>query len=299
MPNTLAHIGIQGIATRSIIGDGDYKWIFIGCIIPDVPWILKRLVSVFLNFNPYDLRLYAIVQASFFFCIILSLSLSFLSKNCLKTFTILSTNSLLHLLLDALQIKWGNGVHLFAPFSWQMTNLGMFWPESIPNILITLLGLGVIIYVWPRISLSSKDLVWPQKSKIAIFFLSLLAYFLMPLIMISGPENANNHFIKTLRQLEYRQGRVIEIDRGSNYFKNENCIIKTFAGEELFIKGKDNKCFGVTSVRATFLDERTIHINNSHRHWGRLRDIFSYVGLFFIALYWVRHLKLTFSSKNI
>jgi hypothetical protein len=117
--------------------------------------------------------------------------------------------------------------------------------------------------------------------------------------MLSGPENANNHFIKTLRQSGYRQGQEIEIDKGSNYFKNGKCIIKTFAGEELIVKGKDNKCFGVTSVRATFLDERTIHVNSSHRHWRKVRDIFSYIGLLFIALYWVRYLKLTLFSKNI
>lgn len=299
MPNTLAHIGIQGIATGSVLKDADYKWIFIGCIIPDVPWILKRLVNSLFNFNPYDLRLYTIVQASFFFCLILSLLLSAFSKNHWKVFSILSINSLLHLLLDASQIKWGNGVHLFAPFSWQMTNFEMFWPESVLSILITLLGLCLAIYVWLRVTLPSYDLIWPKKSKIAIFIFSFLVYFLVPLTILSGPEKANNHSIKTLRQSGNRQGQEIEIDRGISYFKDENCVIKTFAKEELIIKGSDNNCSGFNSVRATFLNKEAVQIVDIHRHWGRLRDIFSYFGLFFIAFYWIRYLKLTFSSKNI
>jgi len=299
MPNTLAHIGIQGIATRGIFKDADYKWIFIGCIIPDIPWISKKIIGGLFNINPYDLRLYVIIQASFIFCLILSLSLSTLSKSFLKTFAILSLNSLIHLLLDALQIKWGNGVHLFAPFSWQMTNLGLFWPESIPNILITLLGLGVTIYVWPRVLSSSKDLVLPQKNKMALFFLSFLAYFLMPLIMLSGPENANNHYIKTLRQLESRQGREVEIDRGLSYLKNGVCNFRTFAKEELLAKGKIDDCSGITSVRATFFNQNTIHVIDKHRHWGKLRDIFSYIGLLFIVLFWIRFLRSAYPSKQL
>ena len=34
--------------------------------------------------------------------------------------SVLGLNALLHLLLDATEQKWGNGVHLLAPFSWRM-----------------------------------------------------------------------------------------------------------------------------------------------------------------------------------
>ncbi len=117
--------------------------------------------------------------------------------------------------------------------------------------------------------------------------------------MLSGPENANNHYIKTLRHPESRQGREVEIDRGFSYLKNGVCIFKTFAKEELMVKNKIDNCSGITSVRATFFNQKTIHVINRHRHWGRLRDIFSYIGLLFIALYWIRCLKSANSSKNI
>ena len=100
VPNTLAHIGIQGLATRSIIKDADLKWVLVGCVIPDVPWIIQRLARLVSEVNPYELRLYATVQSSFFFCLILSLLLSTLSKTYWKTFTILSINAFFHLILD-------------------------------------------------------------------------------------------------------------------------------------------------------------------------------------------------------
>ena len=53
MPNTLAHLCVQGIATRSLIKDADLKWIYTGCVIPDVPWILQRVIrSAFVNVTP-------------------------------------------------------------------------------------------------------------------------------------------------------------------------------------------------------------------------------------------------------
>ena len=46
MPNTLAHLAINGLATRSLIRGANLKWIFLGAIIPDIPWILQRVVKL-------------------------------------------------------------------------------------------------------------------------------------------------------------------------------------------------------------------------------------------------------------
>ncbi len=65
MPNTLAHLGVQGLTTRSLLKDADYKWIYLGCIIPDLPWILQRIVMyVYPGIDPYDLRLFVIIQST-------------------------------------------------------------------------------------------------------------------------------------------------------------------------------------------------------------------------------------------
>ena len=73
MPNTLAHFGIQGVATRMIIRNADLKWIIFGTIIPDIPWITNRiLLTIVPSIDPINLRVYVIAQSSLFFCLILS-----------------------------------------------------------------------------------------------------------------------------------------------------------------------------------------------------------------------------------
>jgi len=111
MPNTLAHLGIQAVATRSVIKSADLKWICLGCVVPDVPWILQRLVSALNSgVDPYDLRLYAIVQSSLAMSLVLSAALAAFSRRPRTVFAILAFNATFHLVLDALQTKWGTGL---------------------------------------------------------------------------------------------------------------------------------------------------------------------------------------------
>ena len=147
MPNTLAHIGIQALATRGLFKRAEAEWIFLGCIIPDVPWILHRTLHwVSLGLDPYDLRLYAIAQSSLAVSLLLCAALAIVSVSPRRIFGVLAFGSLLHLLLDATQTKLGNGVHLFAPLSWELLNFGLYWPESAPTYLLTALGLAVLAY---------------------------------------------------------------------------------------------------------------------------------------------------------
>ena len=44
MPNTLGHLGVQGFATRCLYKDAHLGWVYVGCVLPDFPWIVQRLV---------------------------------------------------------------------------------------------------------------------------------------------------------------------------------------------------------------------------------------------------------------
>jgi hypothetical protein len=228
----------------------------------------------------------------------LSIALATFSINYKKVFFILFINSIFHLLIDSLQIKWGNGVHLFAPFSWQLTRFDFFWPESVLTLITSFSGLLFIAYACIKSPIAADDIAFPKKRFIAIFSLSFAVYFLMPFLFISKPEDANNKFIKTLREVKFRQGRELEVDRRPVYRKNGKCVLKTFAGEELFVEGMEIDCFGRVSVRAVFLDQKTINVVDMYRHWGIFRDLLSYFGLFFIGHFWLRCLKLRFIDDS-
>ena len=281
MPNTLAHIGIQGIITRSIIKNADYKWILIGCVIPDAPWILQRIVRFFFEVNPYDLRLYSTVQSSLFFCIILSFFIATFAKKYWHAFALLSFNALLHLLIDALQTKWANGIHLLAPLDWRHINFGLFWPESI--ITYTLAAYGFIYFLirWPD--------CFKSKSKLRLRSIPLIAtlslYLLLPLLFLSGPEKADNHFVKTLRMTEERRGKYIEVDRGKHLISNNTHYIKVYTGEEIEIEKIGTNNFNYISIQGTFIDNKLISVSNYHKHNVGFRDIASYMGLILVGLY--------------
>lgn len=283
MPNTLAHIGIQGIATRSIIKDADYKWILIGCVIPDVPWILQRLIRVAFKMDLYDLRLYATVLSSFFFCIILSFLLATFSKQYWRVFIILSINSFLHLILDSLQTKWANGVHLFAPFNWRLINFGLFWPENILTYILTVFGFLYFWMKWPDSLKSKAELA--LRPVLLIIILSI--YVFLPFFFLSGPEDADNHFVKTLRSVESRGGKYIEVDRAQYIINNKKNVLRTYAKEEIEVEGIKQNNSNIVSIQGRFIHNKLIRVSNYHPHCVIFRDIASYAGLFLVLFYWL------------
>ena len=288
MPNTLAHLGVQGLATRFLLKDADYKWIYLGCIIPDLPWILRRIMHfVFPDINLYDLLLYATVQSSFCFCLLLSVVLAALSVNYWKTFAILGFNSFLHLFLDACQTKWANGVHFLAPFNWNLTNFGFFWPESLLTYLLTIFGIGYLVWNWRRAVVIPINMTW--RSAISLFALIAImaVYFALPLFLFGGSEETDNHFVKTLRTRSERPGRHIVLDRNSYIHHQSGGVIRTFAGEELSVDGMRLDFSAPVSVKGSFVTEDKIQVSQYHVHSKWFRDCSSYLGLSIVSILFI------------
>jgi hypothetical protein len=288
MPNTLAHMGVQGLATQSLLQGADLKWIYIGCILPDIPWILQRFVRFVLpDVDLYTLRLYAVVQSSLCFCLVISLALGVLSAHFLKTFAILSLNSFFHLFLDACQRKWANGVHFLAPFDWDLNNFGLFWPESLPTYLLTAFGLVYFMRSWRQsvmvpVSIKLRPLIRPFG-----FIVLLAIYFVFPILLLDSPEQADNHFVKTLRMSHDRPGRPVEFDRASYLHHPMGGVLKSFAGEELAVEGMAFDRSILVSVRGTFVNEHRVRVSEYHVHAKGIRDGSSYLGLGLVTLVWV------------
>ncbi len=288
MPNALAHLGVNGLATKPVIKSADLKWVYLGAIIPDIAWILQRVIKViYPSVNGYDLRLYAIIQASLLFSIILSFWFSSFSKNQLRAFIILSIGSFLHLLLDACQIKWANGVLLFAPFSWKLLEFGFFWPESWATYLITLFSLSYVIVYWEKAIAKAPDLEIRSVKYHSVYLLVLLSYFILPFTMMQGPLNANDHYVKTLRNYNNRSGKYIEFDRRKIFSKDGTLYLHTFANENIKLTGKGLPSQATVSIKGKFADNNTIKVSRFHIHSVIFRDGASYAGLTLVLLIWV------------
>jgi hypothetical protein len=288
LPNTLAHLGIASTATRSLIKAADLKWIYLGSIIPDLPWILQRLGRIlFPDINLYDLRLYVIIQGTFFFSLILCLALSSFSRDYFRTFLILSIGCLIHLLLDSLQKKWANGVHLFAPFNWDLFNLNIFWPESIPTYIITLYGLIYFIVTFKEGIKVPLNLELKKIRRWAILLSAALIYFLLPLLILNQPYEANNHFVKTLENVGERSGKYFEIERRPYRFENGVEKLNTFTNEDIELKSINLTAPETVSIKARFIDEKTAEVIDYQVHSALFRDGASYAGLILVMIFWI------------
>jgi hypothetical protein len=289
MPNLLAHMGVQGVATHALIRDVDPRWVFLGCLLPDIPWILQRLAQALVpGLNPYSLRLYAVAQASFAACLLLSGALALSTAQPAKIFRVLALNAVFHLLLDACETKWANGVHFFAPLSWDLVNFGFFWPESWIVLLLTLFGLAYGVRAWWDLPVPPPTGIPRPPWQRPCAMLLVLAYFALPLALRKGPYAQDNHSVQTLQERELRPGRFVEFDRNRYVKLPGGDRLRTFTHEELRVTGIEGEHSGLVSVRATFVDPTTLHIQALHAHWGPSRDLASYLGLVLLAALWLR-----------
>jgi hypothetical protein len=262
----------------------DPRWILLGCVVPDLPWIANRaLLYAFPRIDAHELRLYVIVQASLLCCLLLCAALAALAERWRPVFLVLSANALLHLLLDAVQTKWGNGVHLLAPWSWQPWNLELFWPESVPTYALTALGLGFGLWVLRFSYRHPITVVWPSRRRVAAALALLIAYLALPALLRQGPEAADSHSVRTLDQRGDRAGRRVAFDRAWLRRLDDGRALIGRGDDEIAVRGRLPDRSARISARGRFLDPDTLLVEEFHEHVGWPRDLASYVGLGFIA----------------
>lgn len=284
MPNTLVHFGVQSVSTKALFRGADFKWIAVGCIIPDVPWIVQRLaVAAQAGIDLFALRQYAIVQASLFCCLLLCGAIALLTAPGVRVFLVLAGNSLLHLLLDAMQIKWANGVHLFAPFSWKLAAFGFFWPEHWIFYVFTAAGFAALLYFGIK-DWKKRVVVRLNPVRSVLVLLLLAMYFLVPFWLRSEPLRANNHYLAALRNVDERPGKYLELDRG--VFRTREKTVEAFSGERINLTGELPDRDAIVSVQGVFQDRETVRVLAYHVH-GPVRDLGSAVALAGILLVWL------------
>lgn len=286
MPNTLAHIGVQSVLTRTVLNSADVIWIYIGLLIPDIPWIIQRVIRTF--YPAVDLlmlRSYSVIQATLFGSLLLSFLIAYMTREQWKVFAILGLNAGVHLIIDAGQMKYANGVHFLAPFSWEMTNWGLFSIEGIFTYLLT--GFGFIYLLWSWRTLNPlfgqlKRIRWPQ---ILVISLSTMLYFTFPFLFLEKPVQANNHYIKTLQNSENRTGKYIELDRANFKIAEGNKVIKPgHYSEWLQVKELPVENSASVSIKGFFSEQNVITVKEYKVHTDWFRDMASYAGLILIFL---------------
>jgi hypothetical protein len=287
MPNTLAHLGAQGLLVRVWPRDVSTRWVALGCVLPDVPWIGNRILLAGLpGIDADELRLYVIAQSSLLCLVLLCFALAMFARRWRPVAAVLVASGVVHLVLDAAQTKWGNGLHLIAPWSWRPWNFELFWPESLPTYVLT--ALGLVFGGWAlRASLRQPlRAVRPPPPRVAIALLLFLAYLTLPAWLRGGPERADSHSFRTLRERDARPGRRVALDRvWMREDEGASALITLGRGEEIVVTGRTLGHSGRVSVRGHFADAGTLVAEDIHEHHFP-RDLASYLGLSLVALVW-------------
>lgn len=280
MPNTLAHIAVSRLLFSSVAQRIDFVWLYLGSIIPDFAWIGQRILrSIFPNIDTFDLRIYAIAQSSLLFSVIISVAIVLWTKRPRSIGLLLIAGSLVHLLLDATQIKWANGVHFFAPLSWELLNYGWYWPESVVTYILTTLGVIVVLLNWKH-AVQIKGIFRISKVRVFISLFLVAMYFAAPFAFFNAIENADCHYVQTLRDSGSRKGKIIEFDRVQYQPGGDQpYIVSPFGQEKIILHGLNLEEMQTISIKGVFLDEKNIEVREYHAHVTFLRDGATIVGL--------------------
>jgi hypothetical protein len=282
LPNTLIHIAIQAPLSRAIFRKAEIPWILAGAIIPDIPWIFQRFFYSIPIVDPFHLRLYATVQASLLYCLLFTWAITAFARKPGPVFLLVGGNCLLHLILDDFQIKWGNGVHLLAPFNWNTMDLGFIWPEHYAGYLLSVVGIIYLLFLWKTVLQEGLFLSQTPRWKPAV--VCLVIYFFTPFAFMGQLEKSNTHFLEVIHDTAIRTGRSIELDRVS--FHKETATVTTFTREKLSVTGAVPQQSANISLKGIFLNPNSLYIEQFHVH-NSYRIYASLVGLFLVLLIWL------------
>ena len=283
------HFAAQGAASRGLWPRLDARWIYLGCLLPDLPWILRRaVVGLGIPVDVFDLRLYTMALASLAGTVLLCAALAAATAAPRLVLAVLGANALVHLLLDATELKFGNGVHLAAPFSWRMTSFDLLPGES--RVYMALAAVGALIVVWELTRPRNKfvPFVWslPRLAASALF---LAAYLAFPLPFLGAVEASGSYSVKTLREVDARPGRTVRLDRTAFHATPAGGVVQLWTGESVRATGELPARDGTVSLEGTFLAPDVLRIDRLYQH-RQDRDWPSYVALLLLAVLWARPL---------
>jgi hypothetical protein len=258
MPNTLVHFAAQGAASRGAWPRLDARWIYLGCLLPDVPWILRRaVVGIGL---PVD--------------------------------AVLGTNTLLHLLLDATELKFGNGVHLAAPVSWRMTSFELLPGESAVYLALAVAGLLLVGWEIARPRPARVGIVL-RPSRLAASVALLAAYLAFPIPFLGAIQASGSYSVETLREVDARAGRTVRLDRTLFEASPAGGVVHLWTGERVRATGSAVPDRSATvSLEGTFLAPDVLRVDRVFVH-RRNRDWPSYVALALLLALWLRPARAT------
>lgn len=161
----------------------------------------------------------------------------------------------------------------------------MFWPNSVTTYALSLFGLVYLLFYWRKSLHIDSGLVLKQLPRTGLAAVMLAGYLLLPVWFLADAEKTNSHYIGTLRHVEQRSGKYIELDRVV-FSPVPTSHIQTDTGESIRVRRITETMPRVISLQGQFINAGEIEVKTYRTHAGRLRDGISYLGLLLVLLLW-------------
>lgn len=282
MPDWISHLG-AGYVFRKFFAKYDLRVFLLGLILPDIiipP--LKILEKLDLLPDELMLVLYTAPFHSPFIQFIFAAFISLFNEKVAMCFFALFSGSMIHLVLDALQFKQGEGVLFFYPLSFRSCTYSIFNVERLYYIPVVLLFLFLLIRIYResghyRSRFRLKNLPF---ALVLLVILAFVPYWTKDAMMQKGPS-----CIGVVVQPEQWEGKDVGIFYARVISENP-CVIEHLSRPYALICDRWLEVGDRVSFNAIYrggkLYTREVYVHNS------LKWYYSLIGLFFIILMFLK-----------
>lgn len=279
MPDLLTHFGSTYLVFRPMGYKDEIPLMYLGALIPDMPWIANRIFYFFDFSDPIQRLAYLIPFSTPFMAVIAALIIALTQRNTLRSFAMLLIAALFHILLDTMQTRIAEGSLLLYPASFTQYSFGWFWPED--TISYVAVGIGFIVTMFSLIVSGPRPGI--QKTRLHLIIVLALIAALFPVLTIDRIISANAYRTGFLEAPQKWEGKQISLERETVISAN---AIKTFSGLTVKVAGKHNLQTGQSVSIRGYYSNGTVYPELIHYH-NAPRDIFSYIALFIFVCIWL------------
>ncbi len=281
MPDLLTHFGATYLLSRPLPWRIDLRLLFLGALLPDLPWILSRVLKTLTPLDPINLSAYLIPFSTPLVVLLVAACIALLHQRPLTCFAILGTAGLLNIVLDCLQTRPVSGPLLLYPLSFHRYSLHWFWPEDIISYVAVGVSLVCMAFAMRRpigptpFRLRNLRLVVSLLFGICVLTVlthkPLIAQNVYNLGFASQPENWEGQWV-TLESRRVVDRNLVEVERSRGLRVQIKGDVELYPGEVVSLGG--------------FYRDGKIYTEMVHRHRRGLRNLFSYVALLIFVAVW-------------
>ncbi len=279
MPDLLTHFGATYLLFRPLPWI-DLRLLFLGALLPDLPWILNRALGKLTALDPISLFAYVIPFSTPLVVLLVAACVALFHQRPLTCFWILGTAGLLNIGLDFLQTRPADAPLLLYPFSFRQYSLQWF---SSGDIISYLAVGGSLVCIAFALRYSTQPTPFRLKN-LGIVVPLMFGICLLPLFTVEDLIAQNVYALGFASQPEKWEGKLVSLE---DPVVEPNVVeVSPSHGLRVQVMGDVQLQPGDGVTLRGYYRDGKIYPEMIHRHRRGLRNLFSYTALLIFVAVW-------------